>query len=103
MQREIKYNFNHVNGVFFEMLEDGRAAVRPGHHLGAIVSRVDNDGVVGNAQFAQHGHGDVALVRVDDAAGRLQHRLQRPGARLADQHGPAVARHARQRAHDDGL
>ena len=23
MQREIKYNFNHVNGVFFEMLEDG--------------------------------------------------------------------------------
>ena len=56
--------------------ERGRAAVRPGHHLGAVVGRVQDDRVVGDAELVElvEELPDVAVVldhpvRVDAQAG----------------------------------
>ena len=50
--------------------ERRRAAVRPAHHLGAVVRRVDDDGVVGDAEVVEllQQLADVAVV-LDHAVG----------------------------------
>ena len=46
--------------------ERRHAAIRPGVHVWAVVGRVHDDGVVGNAQFVDLGeHGANVLVMVD--------------------------------------